>query len=95
MPSNPSLDDGPGSRCVNRYLVGDFAPLAGTASVTTCHAATCPTGESAPALVDRLVAERDRIDRQITDLVHTRDELDTIIHNANEAMTTGNHCQPQ
>ena len=37
------------------------------------------TGEADPRMMDRLVAERDRIDRQVDELVRTRDRLDAII----------------
>nr|WP_141587034.1 MerR family transcriptional regulator [Actinomadura sp. WMMA1423] len=50
-------------------------------------------GEATPELLDRLSAERDRIDRQITDLVSTRDRLDTVIGNAAANLRTGRHCR--
>ncbi|MEU8118866.1 MerR family transcriptional regulator [Spirillospora sp. NPDC049024] len=52
-------------------------------------------GEATPELLDRLSAERDRIDRQITDLASTRDRLDTVIANATANLRTGRHCNPQ
>ena len=52
-------------------------------------------GEATPELLDRLSAERDRIDRQITDLASTRDRLDTVIANATANLRTGRHCRPQ
>jgi DNA-binding transcriptional MerR regulator len=39
----------------------------------------CDARVSSPESRARLAAERDRIDAQITDLIHTRDRLDAII----------------
>jgi DNA-binding transcriptional MerR regulator len=44
-------------------------------------------GVSTPESFARLASERDRIDRQITDLVATRDRLDAVIESAGSA-----HC---
>jgi DNA-binding transcriptional MerR regulator len=52
-------------------------------------------GRATPELLGRLAAERDRIDRQISDLVSTRDRLDGVIANASANGRTGKHCQPQ
>ncbi|MES9540691.1 MULTISPECIES: hypothetical protein [unclassified Actinomadura] len=52
-------------------------------------------GEATPELLDRLSVERDRIDRQITDLAGTRDRLDTVIANATTNLRTGRHCRPR
>jgi DNA-binding transcriptional MerR regulator len=52
-------------------------------------------GEATPELLDRLSAERDRIDRQITDLASTLDRLDTVIANATANLRTGRHCHPR
>lgn len=52
-------------------------------------------GRATPDLLDRLSAERDRIDRQIGDLVSTRNRLDTIITNATANWRTGKRCRPQ
>ncbi|MGH8964728.1 MAG: MerR family transcriptional regulator, partial [Actinomycetes bacterium] len=49
-------------------------------------------GQATPALLDGLSAERDRIDRQIVDLVRARDRLDTVITNATTNWRTGQHC---
>ncbi|SHN48247.1 MerR family transcriptional regulator [Cryptosporangium aurantiacum] len=40
------------------------------------------TGDVTPELLDRLTGERDRIDRQITELIATRDRLDGVIGSA-------------
>ncbi|QIS06221.1 MerR family transcriptional regulator [Nocardia brasiliensis] len=53
------------------------------------------SGDSSPELVDYLVAERDRIDRQIVELQQTRDELTVFITNAAESAVTGISCAPQ
>ncbi len=46
-------------------------------------------GVATPELLDRLAAERDRIDGQIGDLVSARDRLDTVITNATTNWRTG------
>jgi DNA-binding transcriptional MerR regulator len=50
-------------------------------------------GRATPELLDRLSAERDRIDRQIGDLVSTRNKLDTVITNATANWRTGKRCR--
>ncbi|WP_217241783.1 MerR family transcriptional regulator [Streptomyces sp. AC555_RSS877] len=52
-------------------------------------------GEATPELLDRLAAERHRIDRQISDLVSARDKLETVITNAATNWRTGQHCRPR
>ena len=52
-------------------------------------------GRATPELLDRLSAERDRIDRQISDLASTRKRLDTVIANATVNWQTGKRCRPQ
>jgi len=52
-------------------------------------------GRATPELLDRLSAERDRIDRQIGDLVTARNRLETVLTNATTNWRTGEHCQPQ
>jgi DNA-binding transcriptional MerR regulator len=49
-------------------------------------------GRATPELLDRLSAERDRIDRQVRDLASTRDRLDAVITNATVNWRTGEHC---
>ncbi|MFI6996657.1 MerR family transcriptional regulator [Nocardia sp. NPDC050175] len=53
------------------------------------------TGAATPELAERFAAERDRIDRQVSDLIHTRNELDAMTTCTTEMIVTGNHCQPQ
>ncbi|GAA2821031.1 MerR family transcriptional regulator [Saccharopolyspora taberi] len=50
------------------------------------------TGEITPALLDRLTAERDRIDGRIHELIATRDRLDAAIDAAANAMRQGVPC---
>lgn len=52
------------------------------------------SGEATPELLDRLAAERDRINRRITDLVSTRGRLESVISNATESWRTGRPCRP-
>lgn len=51
-------------------------------------------GRATPELLDRLSAERDRIDSQIGSLVSTRNRLDTVITNATANWRTGKRCRP-
>ena len=50
------------------------------------------TGDVTPELLDRLSAERDRIDTQVSTLVKTRDRLDAIITTAATARSAGRPC---
>jgi len=50
------------------------------------------TGDVTPALLDRLSAERGRIDAQVSNLVKTRDRLDAIITTAATARSAGRPC---
>lgn len=50
-------------------------------------------GEATPELLDRLSAERDRIDSQIGDLTSARDRLDAVITTATANLRTGKHCR--
>jgi DNA-binding transcriptional MerR regulator len=52
-------------------------------------------GDATPELLDRLSAERDRIERQIGDLASARDRLDTVIANATANWRTGQPCRPR
>ncbi|HXA61876.1 MAG TPA: MerR family transcriptional regulator [Streptosporangiaceae bacterium] len=66
---------------------------AGLPSKTIVELLPCvETGESTPALLDRLSAERDRIAKQIDSLVNTRDRLERIITEATKAMDVGHRC---
>ncbi|MFG2651396.1 MerR family transcriptional regulator [Streptomyces sp. NPDC048436] len=50
-------------------------------------------GNATPALIERLSAERDRIDRQIAELVSTRDRLDSVVTGAATNLHTGRSCR--
>jgi DNA-binding transcriptional MerR regulator len=52
-------------------------------------------GQATPELLDRLSAERDRIDQQIGDMVSARDRLDTVIAAATANWRTGQRCRPE
>jgi hypothetical protein len=52
-------------------------------------------GAATPELLGRLSGERDRIDRQISDLVGTRDRLDAVVASATANWQTGQHCRPR
>jgi DNA-binding transcriptional MerR regulator len=52
-------------------------------------------GEATPELLNRLSAERDRIERQIGDLVSARHRLDTVIAAATANWRTGEPCRRQ
>jgi DNA-binding transcriptional MerR regulator len=66
---------------------------AGLPSKTIAELLPCvETGESTPALLDRLSAERDRISKQIDSLVNTRDRLERIITEATWAKNAGYRC---
>ena len=63
---------------------------AGLSSRTILDLLPCVEAEvSTPESRARLVAERDRIDRQIADLTRTRDRLDAVIA---EARNPGDRC---
>ncbi|MEU9080493.1 MerR family transcriptional regulator [Kitasatospora sp. NPDC048538] len=48
-----------------------------------------PNEVATPRLVEELTAERDRIDRMITDLVRSREVLDEVIRTASERAAPG------
>jgi DNA-binding transcriptional MerR regulator len=50
-------------------------------------------GDATPELLDRLAVERDRIERQIGELVSTRNRLDTVMAAAGRNLRTGEHCR--
>ncbi|MFE9680859.1 MerR family transcriptional regulator [Streptomyces sp. NPDC006285] len=49
-------------------------------------------GKATPELLQRLAAERDHLDRRITDLVDARNRLDSVIGGASSNMHTGAPC---
>jgi DNA-binding transcriptional MerR regulator len=50
-------------------------------------------GRATPELLGGLAAERDRIDRQIGDLLNARGRLDTVITDATANWRTGRRCR--
>ncbi|MFF0584925.1 MerR family transcriptional regulator [Streptomyces sp. NPDC003781] len=52
-----------------------------------------PDGRATPELLDRLSAERDRVEGRITELVGTRDRLDSVITGATSNLRTGRSCR--
>ncbi|WP_326557112.1 MerR family transcriptional regulator [Micromonospora sp. NBC_01796] len=59
---------------------------AGLASRSIVELLPCVvTGVASPELLDRLAAQRERIDGQINDLIDTRERLDQILHAAAES----------
>jgi DNA-binding transcriptional MerR regulator len=52
-------------------------------------------GRATPELLAGLSVERDRIDKQIGDLVSARDRLDAVITNAAANSRTGRRCRPR
>lgn len=76
------------SDAVDRVQLIQQFYAAGLSSRTILTLLPCvETGEVTPALLGRLSAERDRIDRQIDSLVNTRNRLDSMI-TATEAWST-------
>ncbi|WP_263170437.1 MerR family transcriptional regulator [Streptomyces sp. SCSIO ZS0520] len=67
---------------------------AGLSSRTIVELLPCVVdGKATPELLDRLASERDRIDRQIADLLGTRDRLDSVLGGAARNLRTGQPCQ--
>jgi DNA-binding transcriptional MerR regulator len=67
---------------------------AGLTSKTIVELMPCVIdGRATPALLEQLAAEREQIDQRITDLVHTRDQLDSVITGATNSMLTGASCR--
>ena len=66
---------------------------AGLSSKTILGILPCfVTGEVTPELLDRLTAERDRIDGRIGELAAARDRLAAIIATSTESVTAGRRC---
>ncbi|MDX2618018.1 MerR family transcriptional regulator [Streptomyces sp. WI03-5b] len=49
-------------------------------------------GRATPALLDRLAEERELVERRVTDLVHARARLDSVIADTTSNMRTGASC---
>ncbi len=68
---------------------------AGLSSRTIAELAPCVVdGRATPELLRRLAAERDILDRRITDLVRTRDRLESVMATASSTTRTGTPCPP-
>ncbi|MFG3212122.1 MerR family transcriptional regulator [Streptomyces tendae] len=50
-------------------------------------------GRATQELLDRLSAERDRVEGRITELVGTRDRLDSVVTGAAKNLRTGRSCR--
>jgi DNA-binding transcriptional MerR regulator len=74
------------------WLIQQFY-AAGLSSRSILEILPCiETGEATPEVHDLLVAERERIDRQMAELEVARDKLDTVIANAGGGCS--DHCRP-
>ncbi|UUU32478.1 MerR family transcriptional regulator [Streptomyces sp. CA-210063] len=81
---------------VNRVQLIQQLYAAGLTSKSISELLPCVVnGEATSELLDRLSAERDRIDSRIGDLVSARDRLDTVITTATANWRTGQRCRPQ
>ncbi|GAB3906636.1 MerR family transcriptional regulator [Microbispora bryophytorum] len=69
---------------------------AGLSSKTIVELMPCVIdGRATPALLKRLATEREHVDRRITDLMHARDRLDSVITAAGSNMVTGASCRQE
>ncbi|MEU3895322.1 MerR family transcriptional regulator [Streptomyces sp. NPDC045251] len=67
---------------------------AGLSSRTITELLPCVVdGRATPGLLERLAAERERVDRRITDLLHARDRLDSVMTAATANLRTGASCR--
>ena len=81
---------------VDRVLLSQQLYAAGLSSRTIVGLLPCVVdGEATPELVDRLTAERDRVDERIAALLGTRDRLDSVIAGATRNLRTGQPCGPR
>ncbi|MFF3225685.1 MerR family transcriptional regulator [Nocardia suismassiliense] len=81
---------------VDRIRVIQELYTAGLSSKTIAELTPCVIdGKATPELLDRLAVERDRIDRRITDLMHTRGRLDSVIAGAAATMHPGTSCRAE
>lgn len=66
---------------------------AGLASRTIAELLPCVVdGNATPELLERLAAERQRIDRQIAELAGARERLDSVLAGAAGSLATGRPC---
>lgn len=69
---------------------------AGLSSKTIVELLPCVIdGRATPTLLKRLAAEREHVDQRITDLLRTRDRLDSVITAATGNMVTGTSCRQE
>jgi len=69
---------------------------AGLSSRTIVELMPCVIdGNATEELLERLAAERDRIDERITDLSRARNRLDSVVSAATDNMLTGRSCRPE
>ncbi|MEU6765049.1 MerR family transcriptional regulator [Streptomyces sp. NPDC046853] len=79
---------------VDRIRVIRELYAAGLSSKTIAELTPCVIdGKATPELLRRLAAERDHLDRYITDIAHTRDRLDAVIAGASDTLRTGTPCR--
>ncbi|MFF6909186.1 MerR family transcriptional regulator [Streptomyces sp. NPDC012389] len=52
-------------------------------------------GSATPGLIQRLAAERDRIDQRLADLTRARNRLDSVITAASDNLVSGRSCRPE
>ncbi|MEU3466211.1 MerR family transcriptional regulator [Streptomyces sp. NPDC006733] len=78
---------------VDRILLIRQLYAAGLSSKAIAELTPCVIdGRATPELLERLAAERDRLDRHITDLAHTRDRLDAVVDGAAANLHAGAAC---
>ncbi|MET4924716.1 MerR family transcriptional regulator [Streptomyces sp. PSRA5] len=83
----------PGS-AVDRVRLIQQLYAAGLSSRTIVELMPCVIdGQATPALLERLAAEREQVDRRIVDLMHVRDRLGSVITAATSNMVTGTSCR--
>lgn len=52
-------------------------------------------GRATPTLLRRLAVERAHVDQRISDLIHVRDRLDSVVAAATDNMVTGASCRQE
>ncbi|MGY0489539.1 MerR family transcriptional regulator [Streptomyces sp. WG-D5] len=81
-------------QAVDRVLLIQQLYAAGLSSRTIVELLPCVVdGDATPELLERLAAERDRIDLKIADLAETRGRLDAVIAGATTNLRTGRSCR--
>lgn len=81
---------------VDRVLLIRQLSAAGLSSKGIVDLMPCVVdGNATPDLLDRLSAERDRVDGRIAELISTRERLDSVIDGATANMLTGRPCRSE